>query len=55
MNSKYIQEAIYFDNRVTNMKRRFMRVITQDRRLGFLSTDGQVIEATTLKDSQDLG
>ena len=39
MNTKYIREAIYVDNRVTNIKRRFMRVLTQDRSLGFLSID----------------
>ena len=41
MNTKNIQEAIYFDNRFANMKSRFMGALTQDHRLGFLGIDGK--------------
>ena len=40
-NTKNILEATYFDNRVANMKSRFMRVLTRDHSLAFFAVDGQ--------------
>ena len=38
-----ISRKPYVENRVTNIKSRFMRVLTQDHRLGFLAIDGHII------------